>query len=79
MTTTTRLPVTPRDERTPRCRWVGKWVLYAVLIGLAVFFLFPLVYMLASSFKPDDRVLEGDDLLHIGEVRPPHTRKRASS
>ena len=36
---------------------VWRWVLYAVMIVFAVLFLFPLVYVLASSFKPDDQVL----------------------
>ncbi|MGI9598123.1 MAG: carbohydrate ABC transporter permease, partial [Acidimicrobiales bacterium] len=34
-----------------------RWILYAVMIALAAFFLFPLVYMLASSLKPDTQVL----------------------
>lgn len=34
-----------------------RWVVYATMVVLAIFFLFPLVYMLSSSFKPDDQVL----------------------
>ncbi len=34
-----------------------RWILYAIMIALAAFFLFPLVYMLASSLKPDNQVL----------------------
>ncbi len=34
-----------------------RWVLYSVMIVLAAFFLFPLVYMVASSLIPDDQVL----------------------
>lgn len=36
---------------------VWRWILYAVMTVLAVFFLFPLVYMVASSLIPDDQVL----------------------
>ncbi|MGI9609747.1 MAG: carbohydrate ABC transporter permease [Acidimicrobiia bacterium] len=36
---------------------LAKYALYATMILLAIFFLFPLVYMLSSSFKPDARVL----------------------
>ena len=42
---------------------VWRWVLYAVMSAFAVFFLFPLVYMLASSFKPDDQVLTNSQSL----------------
>lgn len=34
---------------------------YTIMTVLALFFLFPLVYMLASSFKADDAVLSGSD------------------
>lgn len=44
--------------RTPP---VWRWVLYAVMTILAAFFLFPLVYMLSSSLKPDDAVLANSD------------------
>jgi len=40
---------------------VWRWILYAVMIVLAVLFLFPLVYMVSSSFKPDDQVLANSD------------------
>lgn len=46
-----------RDATPTGSAW--RWVWYAVMVTLAVFFLFPLVYMLASSFKPDDQVLTG--------------------
>jgi multiple sugar transport system permease protein len=38
-----------------------RWVLYAVMTALAIFFLFPLIYMVSSSFKPDDAVLANSD------------------
>lgn len=34
---------------------------YLVMVLLAAFFLFPLIYMLAASFKPDDTVLTASD------------------
>lgn len=36
-------------------------VQHAVMVLLAIFFLFPLLYMLASSLKADDAVLAGSD------------------
>ena len=42
---------------------VWRWVLYAAMVTFAIFFLFPLVYMLASSFKPDDQVLANSQSL----------------
>lgn len=42
---------------------VWRWVLYAVMIILAGLFLFPLIYMFASSFKPDDQVLSNSQSL----------------
>jgi multiple sugar transport system permease protein len=42
---------------------VWRWVLYAVMIILAGLFLFPLIYMFASSFKPDDQVLTNSQSL----------------
>lgn len=51
--------MTSRDSavRTVGARPVWRWVLYAVMTVLAAFFLFPLVYMAASSLIPDDQVL----------------------
>ena len=42
---------------------VWRWVLYTAMVILAVLFLFPLVYMVASSFKPDDQVLTNSQSL----------------
>jgi multiple sugar transport system permease protein len=36
---------------------------YVVLVALAVFFLFPVVFMVAGAFKPDDQVLTDADSL----------------
>jgi len=40
-----------------------RWVYYGVMIALAAFFVFPLVYMLSSSLKPDDQVLSNSQSL----------------
>jgi multiple sugar transport system permease protein len=40
-----------------RSNAIWRWILFASMVGLSVLFLFPLVYMLVSSFKPDDQVL----------------------
>lgn len=40
---------------------LGRAVQYLVMTAFALFFLFPLVYMFASSFKPDAVVLSGSD------------------
>jgi multiple sugar transport system permease protein len=34
-----------------------RWLLYSAMTAIAVFILFPLVFVVASSFKPDDQVL----------------------
>lgn len=36
---------------------IWRWLYYGFMVLLAIFFLFPLVYMLSSSFKPDEQVL----------------------
>jgi multiple sugar transport system permease protein len=56
---TGRAGSTGRRSRNP----VTRWIYYAVMVSLAVFFVFPLIYMLASSFKPDDQVLTGSQSL----------------
>lgn len=35
---------------------LGNWLLVAVLIVLSLFFLFPVIWMLANSFKPDAQI-----------------------
>jgi multiple sugar transport system permease protein len=40
---------------------VWRWIFYVVMTLLAIFFLFPLIYMLSSSFKPDTQVLANSD------------------
>jgi multiple sugar transport system permease protein len=51
-------PSADRQEQTSR---VGVVAHYALLTVLAAFFLFPLLYMVASSLKADDAVLSGSD------------------
>ncbi|HKJ56323.1 MAG TPA: carbohydrate ABC transporter permease [Nitriliruptoraceae bacterium] len=47
-------------RRRKRLVDIGIWV---VMVAMAVFFLFPLVFMFVSSFKPDDAVLSGSGSL----------------
>ena len=35
---------------------IGNWILFAFLIVLSLFFLFPVIWMLANSFKPDAQI-----------------------
>ena len=37
-------------------RKIGNWILVGVLIVLSLFFLFPVIWMLANSFKPDAQI-----------------------
>jgi multiple sugar transport system permease protein len=50
------------DEARSRARR-RRWTAYAVLVALAVFFLFPVAFMVAGAFKPDDEVLADADSL----------------
>ena len=34
----------------------SNWILVGVLLVLSVFFLFPVIWMLANSFKPDAQI-----------------------
>ncbi|PFG18477.1 carbohydrate ABC transporter permease [Serinibacter salmoneus] len=55
-TPATRAPAGPtRSERAVRRR--RAVFLYVALGGIAIFFLFPLVFMFVSSFKPDSQIL----------------------
>ncbi len=47
---------------TLRLKPSDAWM-YVVMVALAIFFLFPLVYMFVSSFKPDDVVLSSSGSL----------------
>ena len=37
---------------------IGNWILVAVLIVLSLFFLFPVIWMLANSFKTDAQITD---------------------
>lgn len=49
------------DEIRPGAR--SRVTAYVVLVALAVFFLFPVAFMVAGAFKPDDQVLADADSL----------------
>jgi len=53
----------PDIDRGVRGNPMWRWALYAVMTILAILFVFPLIYMLASSFKPDDQVLTNSQSL----------------
>ena len=62
MTTITK--TTGRDISSGvRSNPVWRWLLYAVMVVFAALFLFPLVYMVSSSLKPDDQVLANSQSL----------------
>ncbi len=42
-----------------------NWILVAVLLVLSIFFLFPVIWMLANSFKPD-AAITADMNYHCG-------------
>jgi multiple sugar transport system permease protein len=69
MTTTTRSTKSDVSSGV-KTNPVWRWVFYAVMIGLAVLFLFPLVYMVSSSFKADDQVLANSDSLQAFIPQP---------
>ena len=46
-----------------------NWILVAVLLVLSVFFLFPVIWMLANSFKPDAAITA--DMNTIAAFIPP--------
>ena len=48
---------------------VSNWILAAVLIVLSLFFLFPIIWMLANSFKPDAQIT--DDMNTVAAFIPP--------
>lgn len=46
-----------------------NWILVIILLGLSVFFLFPVIWMLANSFKPDAAITA--DMNSIAAFIPP--------
>lgn len=70
MASETLTPVTPVDDTTNvvrlrdrNARRRGRVITYLVMTVLAVFFLFPIVFMLVSSLKPDEQI--------FGDLRSP--------
>lgn len=47
----------------------NNWILVAVLLVLSIFFLFPVIWMLANSFKPDAQITA--DMNSIAAFIPP--------
>ena len=46
-----------------------NWILVVILLVLSIFFLFPVIWMLANSFKPDARITA--DMNSIAAFIPP--------
>ena len=46
-----------------------NWILVAILLVLSIFFLFPVIWMLANSFKPDAAITA--DMNSIAAFIPP--------
>jgi multiple sugar transport system permease protein len=61
--TATVAPGTTDTSSGVRANPVWRWLFYVAMLTASIFFLFPLVYLLASSLKPDDRVLTGSQEL----------------
>ena len=62
MTVRTDTQAPPAEAiRASRRKLAYRILLYALLVGFTAFFLFPLIVMLASSFKADGRVLADSD------------------
>lgn len=62
----------PREVSASRTRKAKKLFIYLSLSGLALFFLFPLVFMFVASLKPDTQIIADMDsfraFLPVGEV-----------
>lgn len=50
-------------DSSVRSKPYRRWLLFTLMLVFAVLFLFPLVYMLSSSFKPDAKVLANSQSL----------------
>lgn len=56
---TTKATAQPKVRVNP----IWRWLLIATMIVFSIAFLFPIVYMISSSFKPDDQVLTNSQSL----------------
>lgn len=56
MTTQQAVSVTPSSKRRLPRDWKSKTVQYGINLILVVFFIFPLLFMLMASFKPNDQI-----------------------
>jgi len=65
-----RRAATPRSSKKQRT--IGKVITYVAMSLLALFFLFPLVFMFISSLKPDSQILQDIDspnaFLPVGDI-----------
>ena len=60
----TELLVTAKRGRPPRRRWTGKEVVFhVVVLALLAVILYPVAWMLLSTFKPSSQIVGNADLL----------------
>ncbi|NNH61683.1 carbohydrate ABC transporter permease, partial [Rhizobium laguerreae] len=50
---------TGNDSRNTNTRWIGRTVIYGLLLIFAVLYLMPLFVMLTTSFKTMDEIQNG--------------------
>ncbi|MGO8506694.1 carbohydrate ABC transporter permease, partial [Rhizobium leguminosarum] len=49
-------PTTDRAQNSNNTRWIGRTVIYGLLLVFAVLYLMPLFVMLTTSFKTMDEI-----------------------
>jgi multiple sugar transport system permease protein len=60
----TQLLVTAKNARRPRRRWTGKEIVFhVVVLALLVVILYPVAWMLLSTFKPSEQIVGNAQLL----------------
>ncbi|MGO7859966.1 carbohydrate ABC transporter permease, partial [Rhizobium ruizarguesonis] len=53
-------PTADRAQNNNNTRWLGRTVIYGLLLVFAVLYLLPLFVMLPTSFKPMDEIQNGN-------------------
>ncbi|MGO7975988.1 carbohydrate ABC transporter permease, partial [Rhizobium ruizarguesonis] len=49
-------PTTDRAQNSTNTRWIGRTVIYGLLLIFAILYLMPLFVMLTTSFKTMDEI-----------------------
>ncbi|TAU29397.1 carbohydrate ABC transporter permease, partial [Rhizobium ruizarguesonis] len=55
-------PTTDRAQNSTNTRWIGRTVIYGLLLIFAILYLMPLFVMLTTSFKTMDEIQNGNML-----------------